>query len=213
MPDILIYGTRGMGRDALAWMDDAGTAADVRGFITHHPEEIGTEVAGLPVLGGLDHPLSHPGASVVLAAGSTPKRSDALAYFREHDVALCTVIHPSAVIGARVSIGDGTIICPGVIVCSDVTIGSGVIANYGAIIGHDCVIDDAAFVAPGANLAGTVHVGSGAHIGIGSSVVQKLQVGARAMVGAGAAVVRDVEPHTTVVGVPARTLPGARGVQ
>lgn len=213
MTDILIYGTRGMGRDALAWMDDSGAAGDVRGFITHHPEEIGTEVAGLPVVGGLEHPLSHPGTSVVLAAGSTPKRADALAYYRAHAVELCTVIHPSAVIGARVSIGDGTIICPGVIVCSDVTIGSGVIANYGAIIGHDCVIDDAAFIAPGANLAGTVTVGAGAHVGLGSSVVQKLQIGARAMVGAGAAVVRDVEQRTTVVGVPARPLPGARGVE
>ncbi len=201
-----------MGRDALAWMEDAGTASDVRGFITHHPDEIGTEVVGLPVLGGLDFPVSNPGLSVVLAAGSTSKRGAALEYFRGHSVDLCSVVHPTAVIGARASIGAGAIICPGVIVCSDVTIGGGVIVNYGAIIGHDCVVDDAAFIAPGANLAGTVRVGAGAHVGIGASVVQKLSIGERAMVGAGAVVVDDVEPATTVVGVPARPLAGGRGV-
>jgi sugar O-acyltransferase (sialic acid O-acetyltransferase NeuD family) len=202
-----------MGRDALAWMDDAGTAGNVRGFITHHPEEIGTEVVGVPVLGGLDYPVQHPGTAVVLAAGSTPKREAALGFFRRHTVELCTVVHPSAVIGARVSIADGSMICAGVVVCSDVSIGSGVIVNYGALIGHDCEIDDAAFIAPGANLAGTVRVGAGAHVGLGASVVQKLSIGPRAMVGAGAVVVRDVEPRNTVVGVPARPLPGGHGVE
>lgn len=209
---VVIYGTRGMGRDALAWMDDAGLADDVHGFITHHPDEIGTNVVGLPVVGGLSYPLRHAGTKVVLAAGATPKRVAALDHLREHGVELVTVIHPTVVVGARSTIGNGSILCPGVIICSDVTIGDGVIVNYGAIVGHDCNLEDGAFIAPGANLAGTVRVGRGAHVGLGASVVQKLTVGARAMVGSGAVVTTDVAADTTVVGVPAKPLPGKVGL-
>lgn len=206
MPDVVIYGTRGMARDALAWLADAGGAGDVRGFVTHHPEEIGTEVAGLPVLGGLEAVLDRRDVAVVLAVGSTPRRIAALELLRNAGVELVTVVHPTAVVAARSSIGDGSIVCPGVVVCTDVTIGRGVIVNYGALIGHDCVIDDGAFIGPGAKLAGTVSVGSGAHVGLGAAVIQKLAVGAGAMVGAGAVVTRPVAAGTTVVGVPARPL-------
>ncbi len=212
MADVLIYGTRGMGRDTLSWMRDAGTADSVVGFITHNPDEIGGEEVGLPIVGGIDYPILNPGVKVVPAAGNTPKRVAALRFLQDHGVELVTVIHPTVVLGAGSTVGPGSILCPGAVVCTDVRIGWGVIVNYGALIGHDCVIDDGAFIAPGANLAGTVRVGTGAHVGLGASVVQKLSVGARAMVGAGAVVVRDVAPDTTVVGVPAAAILGKFGL-
>ncbi len=47
-------------------------------------------------------------------------------------------------------------------------------------------------------------IGTGALIGTGAQVLQYLQVGAGAIVAAGAVVTRDVNPGTTVVGIPAR---------
>lgn len=210
MSDIVVYGTRGMGRDALAWLIDAGIGGAVRGFVTHHPEEIGTVVAGLPVLGDLDLVVRRRDVAVVLAAGSTPKRIDALERLRAAGIELVTVVHPSAVVAARSTVGAGSIVCPGAVVCTDVTIGAAVIVQYGALIGHDCVIDDGAFIGPGAKLAGTVHVGPGAHVGLGAAVIQKLAIGAGATVGAGAVVTRSVVDETTVVGVPARPVTDRR---
>ncbi len=210
--DIVIYGTRGMGRDTLSWMADAGEAGKVKGFVTHYPDEVGGELVGLPIVGDLDYPTDHPEVGVVLAAGSTPRRIEALERYRTEGIELVTVVHPTVVLGARTVVGEGSILCPGVIVGTDATIGDGVILNYGALVGHDCRIGDGAFIAPGAHLAGTVDVGPGAHVGLGASVVQKLAVGARAMVGAGAVVVRDVAAETTVVGVPAEPLDGRSGV-
>jgi len=41
-------------------------------------------------------------------------------------------------------------------------------------------------------------------IGVGASVLGNIEVGEGAKVGAGSIVLADVEPYTTVVGVPAR---------
>ena len=44
-----------------------------------------------------------------------------------------------------------------------------------------------------------------AFVGAGAVVRQGVNIGSGAVVGAGAAVVSDVDPNTTVVGVPARS--------
>lgn len=49
-------------------------------------------------------------------------------------------------------------------------------------------------------------IGDGVLVGAGARVLGALTVGDRAIVGANAVVVRDVEPDTTVVGVPARRI-------
>lgn len=51
-----------------------------------------------------------------------------------------------------------------------------------------------------------VTVGRGAFLGIGSAVLMGVTVGEHAYVGAGAVVTADVEPHTLVVGNPARAV-------
>jgi serine O-acetyltransferase len=43
-------------------------------------------------------------------------------------------------------------------------------------------------------------------VGTGAQILQYCQVGDGAILGAGAVVLEDVEPWTTVVGVPARAL-------
>jgi sugar O-acyltransferase (sialic acid O-acetyltransferase NeuD family) len=115
-------------------------------------------------------------------------------------------IHPNAVIALSAVIGDGATVMAGTIINPGAKLGNNVIINTGSVVEHDCTIGDHAHIATGARLAGTVSVGSGAHIGAGAVVRQSINIGERAIVGAGAVVVKDVEPDTTVVGVPAKTL-------
>jgi sugar O-acyltransferase (sialic acid O-acetyltransferase NeuD family) len=208
---IVIIGTGGMAREALAWLQDAGEGPAVIGFLDDARERHGATVAGLPVFGAIDL-LSHglesgpasPGA--VVAIGSPAVRLRVLDELAQRSVPLVTVVHPTAAAGPRTSIAEGAIVCPRVFLSCDVRVGRGAIVNYGAMIGHDGEVGEAAFIAPGAHIAGNVTIGRCADVGIGASVIQGVTIGEHAVVGAGAVVIRDVEPGATVVGVPARPI-------
>ena len=205
---IVIYGTGGMGREAAAWVVDVGGGYQVLGFLNDDGSTHGTRVADLPVLGGrecLDND-DHRDVEVVVAIGSPAARARVVDHLDAVGVGLATIVHPSASVGPRITIGAGAIICPGVVLTCDVRVGRAAIINYGAMVGHDADIGSAAFIAPGVHLAGNVTVGEQVDLGIGASVIQGVTIGERAVVGAGAVVIRDVDPDTTVVGVPARPL-------
>jgi sugar O-acyltransferase (sialic acid O-acetyltransferase NeuD family) len=205
---IVIIGTGGMAREALAWLQDAGEGPAVIGFLDDVRERQGTTLAGLPVLGpvGLLPDRVGDGGRVpraVIAIGSPAARMRIIGTLGDLSVPLLTIVHPSATVGPRTTIGSGSIVCPQVVLTCDVTVGRGAIVNFGAIVGHDCEIGEAAFIAPGAHIAGNVKIGRCADVGIGASIIQGVTVGEHAVVGAGSVVIRDVQPGKTVVGVPA----------
>ena len=70
-------------------------------------------------------------------------------------------------------------------------------------------LNDFVQVAPRACLTGGASVELGGFVGAGAVVLQGVRIGAWSVVGAGAVVTRDVEPGTTVIGVPAREKPSA----
>lgn len=119
-----------------------------------------------------------------------------------------SVVHPSAQLSRRSSLGAGCVVHPGVIVASNSTVADHVLINRGALIGHDNHIESFATIGPGANVAGAVRVGTGAYLGVGCVVRDHLTIGAGAVVAAGAAVVKSVDAGALVAGVPARPLTG-----
>lgn len=206
----VVVGTGGMGREVAAWLDDAGGGEQLLGFLDDRPEAQGTEVVGLPVLGGVDWLRTRPEVRAVLGVGAPVARARIAAQLATWGVSLGGVVHPTATIGPRTRLADGAIVCPRVLLSCDVRLGRAAIVNYGAMLGHDCVVGEYAFVAPGCHVAGTVTIGPRVDLGIGASVLQGITIGADAVVGAGAVVIRDVAPGTTVVGVPARPLTKGR---
>ena len=112
-------------------------------------------------------------------------------------------IQRGASIGANCKIQSHTFICDGVTIEDDVFVGHGVLfvndkfpraTTEGGRLQTE----------QDWTLLATV-VESGASIGSGAIILGGVRVGAQALVGAGAVVTHDVEPGTTVRGVPART--------
>jgi len=115
-----------------------------------------------------------------------------------------TIIHPTARVSRRATIGDGSIVSAGVLVTAYSDIGRHVILNRGSIIGHHVAICDHATIGPGANLAGAVRVGQRAWVGMSAVVLEQRVIGESSIVAAGSVVTRDVPARVTVMGTPAR---------
>ena len=118
---------------------------------------------------------------VIIAVGDNYVRETLVPTFGAFAVA----VHPTAVVGRGVDIGEGSVVMAGAVINSGARIGRHCIVNTRASVDHDCVVCDFAHVAPGATLGGTVYVGRGAMIGLGANVSHGVHVGDYAVVGAG----------------------------
>lgn len=93
-------------------------------------------------------------------------------------------------------------------------IGRGIMLDHatGIVIGETTVIEDNVSILQQVTLGGTGNekgdrhpkIRSGVLIAAGATVLGNIEIGIGAKIGAGSVVLNDVEPHTTVVGIPAK---------
>lgn len=120
----------------------------------------------------------------------------------------------SAEVMDAVEIGEGSVLCSHTYIGSNAKIGKGLHLNYFAQVAHDCRIGDFVTLAPRATCNGAVVVEDYAYLGSGCLIRQSrynempLTIGAGAKIGMGAVVTKSVPPGVTVVGNPARQMPG-----
>ena len=101
-------------------------------------------------------------------------------------------IHPGATIGKRVCIDHGT----------------GIVIGETTEIGDDCMIYQGVTLGGTGKDEGKRHptLEHGVMVGAGAKILGPITIGHNAKVAAGAVVVKDVEPNSTVVGIPGRTV-------
>ena len=177
---------------------------------------MGHEIAG--VVGSPDGVASLMGLPVVadakdirhdefiIAVGDNRQRAALFAEQFEAGGMGARLIHPSAIIGAGVALGEGTFIAAGVVINTGAMIGDDVVLNTACCVDHDCVIGSHAHVGPQVALCGAVELGEGVLMGVGSCATPGVAIGAWTTVGAGAAVTGDLPGDSVCVGVPARVL-------
>ena len=95
-------------------------------------------------------------------------------------------------------------------------IGRGVFIDHGmgVVIGETTVVGEKCLLYQGVTLGGTGKAHGKRHptlasnvvVGAGAKVLGAIKVGANTRIGAGSVVVRDVEPDSTVVGIPGRVI-------
>ncbi|MDL0105200.1 UDP-N-acetylbacillosamine N-acetyltransferase [Campylobacter vicugnae] len=145
----------------------------------------------------------HP---IIIAIGNALIRQKLQNLVLSSGFELITLIHPTAVIGNDVTIGNGSVVMPGAIINAKSTIGNGVIINSGAIIEHECTIGDFAHICPGVAIAGGSLIGERSWIGIGSSVIQNITIKPDITIGAGSVVVKDILEGSLAYGNPCRVV-------
>jgi sugar O-acyltransferase (sialic acid O-acetyltransferase NeuD family) len=209
MPDAVIYGAGGHGREVLdsclAAAASGTTDLHVIGFIDDDASSHGNNVSDQPVLGGIAWLRARVGSNIriLVGVGSPVVHRQIVLRVADMGFRFGSITHPSVQVSPFARVGEGTIISVNALVMTGAHIGRHVNVNTGASIAHDVVIDDFVNLAPRVALAGNVHVGTGSDIGIGASVLQGITIGEWAVIGAGAVVIKDVPANSLVAGVPA----------
>ena len=185
------------------------SCAVIAGIVDPDPRLAGTDLLGVPVLGGDDLVGEFPPSEVLLvnglgSVGAPVGRRRLFERFKEMGYSFASVVHPSAVVAADVELGEGAQIMAGAVIQPGSRIGCNAIINTRASVDHDCLVGAHVHIAPGVTLSGGVTVGEASHLGTGATVIQGRRIGAESVIGAGALVLNDVAPAVTVVGVPAR---------
>ena len=200
MPEkkVIIIGASGHGKVIADIIHQSGDK--VMGFLDDDPTK--KEIHQIPVLGKIEDTQKYKDDyDFIIGIGNNKIRKE----IAESNPALnyYTAIHPTAVIGEGVRIGNGTAVMAGVVINADAEIKKHCIINTSAVIEHECVIGDYTHVSPQACLCGNVHVGEECHIGAGATVRNNLSICLKCAIGMGAVVVSNIEKEGIYIGNPA----------
>jgi sugar O-acyltransferase (sialic acid O-acetyltransferase NeuD family) len=210
---VAIYGA-GLGAKQLLEVTRQLANVEVIGLIDDNPALAGSQVAGLPVLGGYDRLVElwkdRALDAVALSFHSEVRRRIHRRLRAETDIEITALVDPRAIIGSDVQVGPGALIEAGAVVGPGTTVGEGVIVDMGAVVAHDCRLGPFSHLSPGCHLSGVVNLLENVLVGAGASINSTVTVGRNVIITPGAAVMNDVPDDVIVGGVPAKILGKSR---
>jgi sugar O-acyltransferase (sialic acid O-acetyltransferase NeuD family) len=210
MKRIVILGAGGLAREVaflVGQLAARGPALEVAGFVVSDLSKVGPHDS--EVLGDEEWLTTNRDQFDALTLGiGTPAARLAIAerLSREFDETWWpSLIHPNVSYdSASCRFGAGSVVTAGCNLTVNIECEPFVFINLNCTIGHESRIGRGSVVNPSVNISGGVTIGAGVLVGTGSQILQYRKIGDGATIGAGAVVTADVEPGTTVVGVPAR---------
>lgn len=207
---LVVMGAGGFARETVELVNAINAVEptwDLLGLLDDDERTHGTTRVGVPVLGASDWLDARRDVAVVVCLGSPTSlglRERVVDRLALDDDRYATLVHPSAVVPASVTVGPGTVIHAGSVATAEIEIGAHVAVMPAVVFTHDDVVADFATFGAGVRLAGGVAIGRGAYVGSGACVRENLTIGAEALIGMGSVVVRDVPAGETWWGSPAR---------
>ena len=120
------------------------------------------------------------------------------------DVKWARLVDPAAIVGADVTIGEGSIICAGAVLTANIKLGRHCHVNLNATIGHDTSVGDFCTFAPAVNISGNNTIEDCIYFGTNSCTREKIRIQQNTLIGMGAVVVHTISIAGTYFGNPAK---------
>lgn len=211
MERLLIIGAGGFGREILGWALDIQPTQqgwEIAGFLDLKPDALSGYSIPFKNFGDPTNYTPNANDRFVCAIADPAQKLQTCRELKRRGAQFVSLIHPSAVVGPNCTIGEGCLLCPGAVLTANVKLCDFVALNVQATAGHDVIIGDGCTLNAHSDVTGCAQLGEGVFLGSHASVLPNAVVGEYAIVGAGSVVLRKVNPHVTVMGVPAKQISG-----
>lgn len=206
---LVIINAGSFGREVLVWARQAiqaGAPWQIKGFLDTRSHLLDSFSCGALIIATPEAYEPATNDLLLCALGDPLLKKTYSKILGAKGARFATLIHPSAIIGERVVIGEGGIIAPLTQLSCDIKLGIHVTFGTLSSAAHDSSIGDYSQVSGGCQLNGNAQIGEGVFVGANATFLPRANVGDWAYVGAGSVVLRRVKTRTKVFGNPALAL-------
>lgn len=208
MKELIIVGASGFGREMVKYIEDINKQKPtwvLRGFIDDNLNALDGYPCDYKVLGTIQDWQPAEDEEFVCALAFPAVKKKVVGQLVEKGAKFATLIHPSAMLHAYCTIGEGVVITPNSVISANAMVG-----DYASILGssvaHDASVGEWSTLSGKCALNGHVQCGKMVYMGCGVLVAPSKKIGDGATVGIGSVVISNVKAGTTVFGNPAKKM-------
>jgi sugar O-acyltransferase (sialic acid O-acetyltransferase NeuD family) len=204
--NLLIISAGAFGREVCVWAQQAiraGADWRLKGFLDDRTGVLDGFSFDVPVIAA---PAAYEPAAddwFICAIGTPAAKRPYCESLSAKGARFATLIHPTALVGHDVQIGEGSIVGPFTQLSCNIRMGRHVAFGTHSNTAHDTRFGDYCQISGSCEINGYATLADDVFLGSHATILPHAKVGAGAYVGAGAVVLRKVAPGTKVFGNPA----------
>ena len=204
--EIIIVGAGNYAKEVYSWALDcgrAGTLGRVKGFLDDRAHALDGFDCAAGIIGTVETYEPKPSDRFICAIGESAVRKKYAELLKAKGAKFASLIHPTAIVGQSVRMGEGAILAPYSVLTAALEIGCFVNIGLYSACSHHNRIGDWCQISGHCSLPGRVVLEEGVFLACGVVLVPGVRIGAWSFIGAGSVVLKRVPPRTKMFGVPA----------